>query len=113
MALTSGRVESHDTLRRLERRVLRLIEPGVDDVEIARRFRRSPAMIRRIVGFSGIARRPPAARTGAPRLRSLEQRILRWRAGGSDHVDIGRRFGRTPDHVRRVEALARYKLRND
>lgn len=68
-------------------------------------------MIRRIVGFSGIPRHAPAPTSGPTRLRPLEQRILRWRDGGADYADIGRRFGRTPDHVRRVEALARYKLR--
>jgi DNA-binding CsgD family transcriptional regulator len=101
-------------LRPLERRVLQLVDEGYDDSEIARRFRRSPAMIRRIVGFTDIPR--SETRTGgipartAP-LRPLEQRVLRWREDGSDYIDIGRRFGRSPDHVRRVEALARYKLR--
>jgi DNA-binding CsgD family transcriptional regulator len=96
-------------LRPIERRVLRLVDAGVDDAEIGRRFRRSAAMIRRIVGYTGIPRHAPATGTSASGLRPLEQRILRWREGGADYVDIGRRFGRTPDHVRRVEALARYK----
>jgi DNA-binding CsgD family transcriptional regulator len=98
-------------LRPIERRVLRLVDEGIDDVEIGRRFGRSPAMIRRIVGFTGIPRPVAVTSTSTGGLRPLEQRILRWREGGSDYVDIGRRFGRTADHVQRVEALAHYKLR--
>jgi hypothetical protein len=98
-------------LRPIERRVLQLVDEGIDVVEIGRRFRRSPTMIRRIVGFTGIPRLEVATSTSSGGLRPLEQRILRWREAGSDYVDIGRRFGRTADHVRRVEALAHYKLR--
>jgi DNA-binding CsgD family transcriptional regulator len=104
------------TLRPLERRVLQLVDDGVDDREIGRRFRRSPGMIRRIIDLTEIprsgSRSEDAPATGTAALRPLEQRVLRWRDGGSDYVDIGRRFGRSADHVRRVEELARYKLRS-
>ena len=70
-------------------------------------------MIRRIVGFTDVPRSETAkrTRTRTRSLRPLEQRVLRWRENGSDYVDIGRRFGRSADHMQRVEALARYKLR--
>jgi hypothetical protein len=93
---------------------LQLVGEGFDDREIGRRFRRSPAMIRRIVDLTEIPRHRPHSNapsgTGAP-LRPIEQRVLRWRDDGSDYIDIGRRFGRSAEHVQRVEALARYKLR--
>jgi hypothetical protein len=42
--------------------------------------------------------------------RPLERRILKWRAAGSNHAEIGRRFHRSADNVARVEQLAHYKL---
>jgi hypothetical protein len=97
-------------LRPLERCVLRLVDEGVEGSEIARRFRRSPGMIQRIVVM---ARLPRA--TGAPALRSeglrpLERRVLHWRDRGADYTEIGPRFRRSPAFIERVEVLARYKL---
>jgi DNA-binding CsgD family transcriptional regulator len=99
-----------DALRPIERRVLQLIDDGYDDGEIGRRFRRSPAMIRRIVGLTDIPRSKKDNDTRTAALRPLEQRVLRWRDAGSDYAEIARRFGRSPQHMERVEALARYKL---
>jgi DNA-binding CsgD family transcriptional regulator len=96
-------------LRPLERRVLQLIEEGVTEVEIARRFRRSPQMIRRIIV---LARLPRATDAHAFRvgLRPLERRVLRWRDEGAEYTEIGPRFRRSAAFVEQVERLARYKL---
>ena len=97
-------------LRPLERRVLRLVDEGVGDVEIARRFRRSPRMIRRIIVMTRLPRDNGAHPLQGKRLRPLERRVLRWRERGAAYAEIGPRFRRSPAFVERVEVLARYKL---
>jgi DNA-binding CsgD family transcriptional regulator len=97
-------------LRPLERRVLRLVEEGIDEVEIARRFRRSPEMIRRIIVMTRLPRTRVADAPRGTALRPLERRVLRWRDRGAPYAEIGPRFRRTPAFTARVELLARYKL---
>ena len=97
-------------LRPLERRVLRLVDEGVGDIEIARRFRRSPGMIRRIVAMTRLPRAKGAHALRGKSLRPLERRVLRWRDRGAAYTEIGPRFRRSPAFVERVEVLARYKL---
>ena len=99
----------NQSLRPLERRVLRLVGDGVDDTEIARRFRRSPEFVRRVVVYAGMARAGATLEAGA--LRPVERRILKWRASGTDHTEIARRFRRSSGHIERIEQLATYKLR--
>ena len=98
----------HELLRPIERCVLRLVASGVDHIEIARRFRRQPEFVDRVVAFAGMSR--TAAEPGADALRPVERRILKWRASGAAHADIGRRFHRSAGHIRRIEKLATYKL---
>lgn len=99
------------TLRPVERRVLALVHEGVDETEIARRFRRSPEMIGRLVVLAQLPRSAsPAPPEPQPRLRPLERRVLRWRDNGADYADFSPRFGRTARFVEQVEMLARYKL---
>jgi DNA-binding CsgD family transcriptional regulator len=98
-----------ESLRPVERRVLRLTDEGVDKTEIARRFHRSPEFVGRIVDYARLPR--AAARHEPAVLRPLERRILKWRAQGTNHAEIGRRFHRSAGHVARVEQLANYKLR--
>jgi hypothetical protein len=106
---------TNPALRPLERRVLRLVDEGVATSEIARRFRRSPEFVDRVVDYAGLPRTatpaPPAgsAAESTP-LRPVERRILKWRDRGTNHEEIGRRFRRSAAHVARVEVLARYKL---
>lgn len=99
---------SSTALRPIERRVLRLEESGLDHAEIARRFRRSPEFIGRLVELARLPWRNARRHDGA--LRPLERRILTWRAQGADYSEIGPRFGRSADYIRRVERFARYKL---
>ncbi|HEU5448262.1 MAG TPA: hypothetical protein VFW57_04550 [Acidimicrobiia bacterium] len=102
-------IESRPLLRPVERLVLRLVAEGVEHVEIGRRFRRSPEMIRRIDIMARIPRtaRAPVVSDG---LRPLERRVLRWRHYGATYAEIGARFRRSPAFVARVETLAHYKL---
>ena len=96
------------SLRPVERCVLRLVADGVDHAEIARRFRRRPEFVERVIAFTGMPR-TMAEPSGSP-LRPVERRILKWRADGALHADIGHRFHRSADHIRRIEQLAAYKL---
>jgi DNA-binding CsgD family transcriptional regulator len=98
-------------LRPLERRVLRLTEGGLDDAEIGRRFRRSPDWAARVRVLAEVPHH--GLRPRGDVLRPLERRVLRWRAAGVDAEELGPRFRRSPDFLRRVEALAYYRLRND
>jgi hypothetical protein len=98
----------HQTLRPLERCILRLVHSGVDETEIARRFRRRPEFVRRVITYTRIPRTGAAPEAEA--LRPVERRILKWRAVGADHADIGRRFRRSAGHIERIEQLAAYKL---
>ncbi len=100
------------TSRPLERRVLRLAAEGLDDVEIARRFNRSPAAIRRLIVLARLPRPERLTPLPAPVLRPLERRVLRWRDAGADHAEIGTRFRRSAGHINRVEGFARRKLAN-
>jgi len=95
-------------LRPIERRIRRLIGAGVSETDIAERFRRSPAFVRRVLELSAL----PGRNAPAPDspLRPLERRVLRWRDEGAPSADIAARFHRSPEFVDRVEHLARYKL---
>jgi DNA-binding CsgD family transcriptional regulator len=97
-------------LRPVERRILRLIDEGVDEAEIGRRFRRTPEFVERVRAFTELPRHGGVPDEDVDVLRSVERRILKWRAQGADHAEIGRRFLRSPGHVERVERLANYKL---
>lgn len=96
------------SLRPLERRIIRLVDEGHDRADIARRFRRSPEFVGRIMDFTRLPRTQGPA--SEELLRPIERRVLKWRARGADHHEIGRRFNRSADHVERVERLAHYKL---
>lgn len=96
-------------LRPVERRVLRLSESGLDDAEIARRFRRSPEWVERVRSLAALHDFHGPSPQGDI-LRPLERRLLRWRDQGLSHEDLGPRFRRSPSFLARVEQLAHYKL---
>jgi DNA-binding CsgD family transcriptional regulator len=101
---------THDrSLRPVERRVLRLAESGIDDAEIARRFRHSPEWVARVRALAEYPRNGAHLRGDV--LRPLERRVLRWRASGADYEELSPRFHRSPKFLRQVELLAMYKLR--
>ncbi len=105
--------DRHDAgLRPIERRVLRLMDDGVAEDEIARRFRRSPEFIGRVAdmaGFPGRHARPGPDLTREP-LRPLERCILGWIDQGDTPVTIAPRLHKSPDFVERVAGFARFKL---
>jgi DNA-binding CsgD family transcriptional regulator len=96
-------------LRPLERRVLRLRDQGVEPTEIARRFRRSPDHIERIISLAALDVQRAGVRGAPGTLSPFERRVLRWRERGADHELIATMFRRSPDHIRRVEGLALYR----
>ena len=53
----------HRTLRPLERCVLRLVDDGIDEAEIGRRFRRRPEFVKRVIAYTRIPRTGVAVRT--------------------------------------------------
>ena len=97
------------TLRPVERRVLRLVDAGIDDDEIGRRFHRSADWVARV---RGLAQHPRSGtHLQGDVLRPLERRVLRWRAAGAEYEEISARFRRSPRFLQQVELLAHYKLR--
>ena len=97
-------------MRAIERRVRHLAQQGMSEVEIARRFRRSPGMIRRVIEMSDLPRTNRSASQPREVLRPIERRVLQWRADGAHYPELGARFRSSPAHMERVENLARYKL---
>ena len=87
--------------------MLRLVDEGIDEAEIARRFRRSPEFVARVLSYTGLPR--GGSVTSADPLRPLERRILKWRSAGAAPAEIAPRFRRSPGHIERVERLASYK----
>lgn len=96
----------HDHLRPVERRVLALRDAGESSEQIARRLRRSPEHVDRIIGWTDIPRSGPPPRLAA---RARERLVLALRGDGVDHGTIAERFGRSEGFIRRMEGLAHYR----
>jgi DNA-binding CsgD family transcriptional regulator len=106
MTITQG-------LRPVERRVLRLVDEGLDDAEIGRRFGRGEgwtAQVRFLADLDVPRSQVTDSDSDTERLRPIERRLLRWRAKGLDHDELADRFRRSAEHLARVEEYAHYKL---
>ena len=97
----------HGGFTPLERRMTRLASEGVDEAEIAERFRRSPGFVQRVIALAQVPRGGGDAQAGE--LRPLERRVLKWRADGASASDIAPRFRRSERGIEQIERLARYK----
>ncbi len=107
--IVQGRTMSKPrAMRPIERRILQLEASGVHVDEIARRFRRSPGHITRVIEMASLPGRSGVS-SDRDGLRALERRVLDWRRQGADHEEIGRRFKRSAAHIRQIEGLALYK----
>ena len=91
----------------IERRMVRLAEEGVADEEIARRFRKTPGFVQRVLALALVPRQGDGRRPSA--LRPVERRVLKWRENGASSSDIAARFRRQPRSIEQIERLARYK----
>jgi hypothetical protein len=89
--------------------MLRLVEEGVDEQEICRRFKRGPRYVHQVIE---LARSPRQAddHSDAHVLRPIERRVLQWRQEGAAYDELAPRFRRSPEFLEQVEALAVYKL---
>ena len=94
-----------------ERRVLSLSRAGLDDVEIARRFQRSPEWVSKVRALAAL-RDPHGAPVRGDVLRPLERRVLRLRGNGVSLEEMAPRFRRSPAFLGRVEHLALYRLQS-
>src|SRR2546423_6747944 len=103
-------MSQRQALRPLERRIVRLLEEGIDEAEIADRFRRSPNWVLRVAVMARMPRTQDLPLRGDV-LRPLERRVLRWRSDGAGYAEIAPRFRRSPGFIQRGEDLAHYKLR--
>ncbi len=100
------------SLRPIERRILSLVEAGTDRQEIARRFKRSPEFIDRVIGLTRVPRHTTVSETVPHQLRPIERRVLRWRREGESYEGMAPRFRRSPGHLERIAGLAEYKLQH-
>lgn len=97
-------------LRPIERRILRLVDDGVPEAEIATRFRRSPDFVNRVIVLAHLPGRAATADADIIDLRPIERCVLGWRSRGASHAEIAPRFHRSEGFVAQVEELAQYKL---
>lgn len=95
-----------ESLRPMERRVLKMQSEGTPVDEIATRLKKSPEFVERVVEWTRI---PRVVKKRSGDLSPLERRVLALRHQGEDTETIARRFKRTERFIRQVEGLAHYR----
>jgi len=91
----------------MERRMVRLADQGLGEEEIARRFRKSPGFVQRVLALARVPRHGDGP-SSSP-LRPVERRVLKWRENGASPSEIAPLFRRQPRSIEQIERLARYK----
>jgi DNA-binding CsgD family transcriptional regulator len=95
-------------LRPIERRVLDMKMEGIGLDEIARRLRKSPEFVSRVIDWTQIPRN--GRDTEDRELTPLESRVLQLLGEGEDHQTIADRFRKSARFIRQVEGLAHFRL---
>lgn len=94
------------SLRPMERRILRMRDDGISIDEIGSRLKKSPQFIERVLEWTEIPRR---GKTRDAVLTPLESRVLALSSEGEDTATIARRFKRSERFIRQVEGLAHFR----
>lgn len=94
------------SLRPMERRVLKMRDAGISVDEIGSRLKKSPEFIERVLEWTEIPRR---GKTRDAILTPLESRVLALISEGEDAETIARRFKRSERFIRQVEGLAHFR----
>ena len=96
-------------LRPIERTILRLKSSGMSLPEIARRVRKRPGTVERILLMIDYKRDVEATEKVSEPLTPLERVVLRLREEGENHGEIGSRLGRSGAQIRRIESYIAIK----
>ena len=101
----------HDNrLRPMERTILRLRSAGMSSPEIGRRVGKRPGTVERIfvmIDYKKDLKGSRKSSRGAITL--VEEVVVRLRARGENHGEIGSRLGRSGAQIRRIESYISLK----
>jgi len=92
-------------LRPIERTILRLRSAGMSSPEIGRRLGKRPGTIERFLVMIDYKKDLEDVRgSGAGEFTPIERVVMRLRADGQNHGEIGSRLGRSGAQIRRIES---------
>lgn len=101
---------AENRLRPLERTILRLRSAGMSTPEIGRRIGKRPGTVERfLIMIDHKKDLEDAVESGRGRLTPLERVVMRLRASGENHGEIGSRLGRSGAQIRRIESYISIK----